>query len=65
MALVRASDSRLRKPGFDSSAAGSSLGLIASLCIAPVHSATDSGGYLCTNSLRALNTAWLDASQRN
>ena len=58
-AAARATDSRLRESR-----------------TLPVHSALfqliqlyqripNNDGYVCTNSLRALTTAWLDASQRN
>ena len=72
-AMARALTSRLREPGFKSCVAVSNFGQIVSLYIAPVHSAIyiyeylaiDIDGYLCSNSLHALITECLHASQRS
>ena len=68
----RASDSRLREPGFESWLRRYNLGQVFSLYIAPVHSAElneylaiDSGGYVYEQPSRINCSIWLDASQRS
>ena len=57
-AVAKATDSRLREPGFESCTAMSNFGQVFSLCL--FHSA-----YLCTNKLSAVIAAWLNAYQRS
>ena len=68
--MVRASGFRLTEPGFESCIAVSNLGQAHSPHFSSLFNrlneyvAIDSGGYLRTNSLRALIATWLDISKR-
>ena len=59
----RASDSRLRESGFEANCF--ILLLSSSHSYMNEYLAIYTGGSLCTNKLRALTVAWLDASQRS
>ena len=56
-------DACLREPGFKYWATASILHCSSSLRCMSEYLATDIGGYLCTNSLRALIVVYLDASR--